>query len=97
MTEAEPLPPYSGDETDCPKCGYIQADTRYRAPRPKSLWEWNDQTIPRGPLPERLQRTCSRCDFTWDEALAPDPADGPSVREAAADDRRWFDHEKEGS
>ncbi|MFJ3812246.1 hypothetical protein ACIPWE_38525 [Streptomyces sp. NPDC090073] len=79
MSDSGTLPPYSGEDTACPKCGYDQARTTYRAPRPRSLWEWNDQTTTRGPLPERLQRNCSRCDYAWDEALDP-PTPANSVK-----------------
>lgn len=68
--QPETLPPFSGDEATCPKCGHEGAFTRFRSARPRSLWDWNDTSIMRGPLPERLQRECQRCDFLWDEALA---------------------------
>lgn len=91
------LPPFSGEEPTCPKCGHTGASTRYRAARPRMLWDpWNDQSVMRGPLPERLQRECDRCQFCWDEALQPAHDAGPTVAEAAANDRRWWDGEKAG-
>jgi hypothetical protein len=72
--QPETLPPFSGDEPACPKCGHKGASTRYRNARPRALWNtWNDEIVMRGPLPERLQRECERCDFLWDEALAGAP------------------------
>ncbi|WP_030236928.1 hypothetical protein [Streptomyces sp. NRRL S-350] len=71
---AVPLPPFSGDEPPCPKCRWAGALTYYRPPLPRQRSEFNGRTDQRGPLPERLERCCSRCDYRWDEALA-DPAD----------------------
>ncbi|QKW06991.1 hypothetical protein HUT18_11845 [Streptomyces sp. NA04227] len=68
------LPPYSGELTVCTKCSYNEAFTRYRPESPRGLWDYNGRTKMRGPLPERLERSCQRCDFQWDEALR--PADG---------------------
>lgn len=62
----EPLPPFSGDEATCVKCGQEGAATFYRAkgePRPRTL------AFGGGP-PERLERQCLRCDYVWDEAIA---------------------------
>ncbi|MFD9422227.1 MULTISPECIES: hypothetical protein [unclassified Streptomyces] len=65
--QAAALPPFSGDDVECVKCSYTEAFTRYR-PASWCLEEHNGR--PRtGPLPERLERACARCDFTWDEAL----------------------------
>ncbi|MFC9287248.1 hypothetical protein [Streptomyces sp. NPDC057052] len=97
QTAAESLPPFSGDDAACPKCGNQGASTRYRAAKPRGLWEWNDTTILRGPVPERLQRECDRCGFCWDEALDPVAHNaGPSVAECAEADRRWWGGEKTG-
>jgi hypothetical protein len=63
----KPLPPFSGDETTCPKCSHTQAHTEYKPqgePRSGSgSWGIGD--------PERLERRCARCDFIWDEDLNP--------------------------
>lgn len=59
----KPLPPFSGDEPTCIKCGHSGAYTEYKAagePRSDGLGGLG--------LPERLERRCARCDFTWDEA-----------------------------
>lgn len=78
---ATALPPYSGEDAVCAKCSYM--DGIFTAFRPAcarfGLEERNGVTGYRGPLPERLERSCGRCDYTWDEAL--DPAD-PEVRPA---------------
>lgn len=68
------LPPFSGDDTTCTKCGHGGAITAYRAqgePRPDT----NEARL-RGMFnvpsnaPERLERGCFRCGYVWDEALA---------------------------
>lgn len=71
------LPPFSGSDTVCAKCRYLEAFTRYRpALSDRTREEFNGATR-RGPLPERLERTCARCDYAWDEALpVDDQADG---------------------
>lgn len=60
----KPLPPYSGEQTRCPKCDHHSlfvnestAGTEY---------------IPTGPLAltEYLLRTCERCGYQWAEATA---------------------------
>jgi ribosomal protein L37E len=60
------LPPYSGDTPTCAACGYPSASTRYLA-RGRCIHP--DTAIGVQPNP-RLHRTCDRCDFQWDEALA---------------------------
>lgn len=90
------LPPYSGDNTTCVKCGFDQAHTEYQPTAPAVLLIDRYGNHQRGPLPERLQRRCNRCDYTWDEALNPPAHDGPSIAEAKADDRRWWGGEKTG-
>ena len=64
----EPLPPFSGDETACPKCSHDQAYTEYKAkaePPSGTPLPWGSE------FPERLERRCARCDYQWDEALNP--------------------------
>jgi hypothetical protein len=88
MTET--LPPYSGDNPPCPKCAHKGAVTRYRAAGEHGSGD--APTFGRSRKGERLERKCWRCDYVWDEALnppTPDATAGPTVREAAADDRRW--------
>ncbi|KPI33344.1 hypothetical protein OV450_1432 [Actinobacteria bacterium OV450] len=77
---SEPLPPYSGRATTCVKCSYPEAFTKFRPATRRIREEYNGETISRGPLPERLERSCGECDFQWDEALA--PADAPQLRPA---------------
>ena len=62
----EPLPPFSGDDTVCPKCSNQGAFTEYRAAGEPSTGSFVEMG-----LPERLERRCGRCDFVWDEALNP--------------------------
>ncbi|MFB8772127.1 hypothetical protein [Streptomyces broussonetiae] len=69
---ADQLPPFSGDNPTCPKCSKTGAFTQYRAAGEYSGNE--DQRFAPSPKGERLERTCQRCDFLWDEALNP-PAD----------------------
>lgn len=66
------LAPYSGTDTPCPKCGNGAAHTRYMPALVRRVpAEFNAVTVYRGPLPERLERQCERCEFQWDESLAP--------------------------
>lgn len=66
MTTPE-LPPYSGEDVQCPKCGHVEATTRHREagePRAGEI-----VFLARAALyPERLERECWSCNFTWDEA-----------------------------
>jgi hypothetical protein len=64
-----PYPPYSGDDTTCPKCGgsvgqsYQPAGTR-----------WGGQGYMRyGQGPEWLLRECLMCDYQWPEMCADAP------------------------
>ncbi|MFD3844761.1 hypothetical protein ACFWVB_02575 [Streptomyces microflavus] len=67
-----PLPPYSSPDVKCAKCSNQGAFTKYRDALGRPfLEEHNGTTVYRGPLPERLERACERCDYTWDEALQP--------------------------
>lgn len=65
----EPLPPFSGDNPTCPKCGHTEAVTRHRkAGEPRTGEAVLLARAAR--YPERLERECWRCDFVWDEARA---------------------------
>lgn len=55
-----PLPPFSGDEPRCTKCGNEGAFTEWKPA------EKMGGTVLRE---ERLRRRCARCDFGWDEAI----------------------------
>lgn len=84
-TPEEPLPPYSGDTTECGKCGHPVAFTDYRpATSSSSLPRLNGRRV-RGPLPERHLRTCGRCRYEWHEAVgtAPDAPAPLTVKELA--------------
>jgi hypothetical protein len=63
------LPPFSGDRPTCAKCSNTGARTSWshewlRCSAPKPGW------YPGEPIGERLCRTCERCGFHWDEAIA---------------------------
>ncbi|WP_199570583.1 hypothetical protein [Streptomyces murinus] len=94
VVDDESLPPFSGDETACVKCAHLEAFTRFRPACPRGLWEYNGRTDMRGPLPERLERQCQRCDYQWDEALNPAPGLRPATVQEIAyalteAGRRW--------
>ncbi|MEW2568394.1 hypothetical protein [Streptomyces sp. NPDC047070] len=78
------LPPYSGDDPLCPKCADTQAHTDYRPAidTRRIAAEWNGKIVLRGPLPERLERTCTRCSYQWVETLCP-PGPGMTVEALA--------------
>lgn len=83
MTIPEPmpdqaLPPFSGDTTLCVKCSASGPYTYYR-PATDRPAEFNGR-MRRGPLPERLERQCARCDYAWDEALNPTTGIRPATR-----------------
>jgi rubredoxin len=88
------LPPFSGDDTTCPKCSNTSAYTEHKeAGEPGA----NDVIGFAPERPERLERRCSRCDYVWDEALNPPKGskthidvhpDPPHVAEAIRDIRR---------
>jgi hypothetical protein len=54
------LPPFSGDEPRCIKCGNEGAFT---------AWKEAEKLGSSILKEERLRRSCSRCDYSWDEAL----------------------------
>jgi predicted nucleic-acid-binding Zn-ribbon protein len=64
LTE-EPLPPYTGERTQCSKCGSRRAYTRYR-PEVTEMVVRSDGDLESR---EHLRRTCSNCDYEWNEAL----------------------------
>lgn len=64
------LPPFSGDEPRCSKCGNRQAGTVYR-PSGQCLHDVDAVVGVGVHLNERLCRRCSRCDHAWDEAIVP--------------------------
>lgn len=58
------LPPFTGDDTHCAKCGSTEASARYTPPHHVCICR-----VPTG-IGERLCRACRRCGFHWDEAIA---------------------------
>lgn len=71
------LPAYSGEETPCPKCFNLGAYTRHR--KSGEHGENDHRTFGPSRKGERLERQCSRCHYTWDEALATGPSPDASV------------------
>ncbi|MFD8820802.1 hypothetical protein ACFV1C_00285 [Streptomyces sp. NPDC059605] len=63
------LPPYSADFPKCPKCHFGEAATAYRAAGEHSTRDQKGIPCSSG---ERHERTCLRCGYTWDEAVADD-------------------------
>lgn len=65
--EAAKLPGFSGPETHCPKCGN-------GSPQGEVLSRHRDEIKPDyngygpAPRPERIERTCGHCGYTWDES-----------------------------
>lgn len=80
QADKQELPPFSGDDPLCPKCAHIGAHTAHRADGEHG----SDQrpTYGRSARGERLERSCGRCGFVWDEALV-HPADAIQQQLAA--------------
>jgi hypothetical protein len=88
----EPLPPYSGDN---PTCDHEEEIKRLRTENAAaiSLIQQQDEAI------QRVRNLANQIalDSPWGRetatrfrlAVQPAAPDGPTVREAAADDRRW--------
>ncbi len=69
---SESLPPFSGDNPTCPKCGNEGASTTWMA-----YGRIDDERITLGNpdlWPERLHRECRRCSYSWGEAIVSSPA-----------------------
>ncbi|MFC6080975.1 hypothetical protein [Sphaerisporangium aureirubrum] len=62
-TSATELPPFSGDNPTCPKCGNAGAHTRYLTER-----QYMPYPSRARPYIEHLRRECTRCGHTWPEA-----------------------------
>ncbi|MFC8463380.1 hypothetical protein [Streptomyces sp. NPDC057250] len=75
------LPPYSGEFTVCVKCSHGEAITRHLRAGESGT---NGPHYWTSPKVERLERQCWRCDYIWDEALA--PPTGPAPYDVAAGD-----------
>ncbi|THA54283.1 hypothetical protein [Streptomyces sp. A1136] len=78
------LPPFSGDETECAMCSNLEAFTVFRPACSHVIEEYNGRLERRGPLPQRLERRCQRCDYQWDEALNPAPGVRPATAQEVA-------------
>lgn len=63
------LPPFSGDEPTCTKCGWTGASTEY-LPMGECVHSPGDRGVTLGwQANERLHRECRRCRYQWDEAV----------------------------
>jgi rubredoxin len=99
MTEppaaAATLPPYSGLEPVCPKCGWVGATLQYRPARGPLVLPWNPDVLVDVARPERLARHCTSCGYHWDEApwtrlppaRTPTPTRARPTKRAAPDGR----------
>ena len=56
------LPPFSGDNPRCRKCGMRGAHTQWVAYQPPV---YNGRAAERQAEPEHLRRTCIRCAYAW--------------------------------
>lgn len=61
------LPPFTGDDSTCIKCGNVGARTEYLS---NGTCVHDGRAILGYARNERLCRQCERCDYRWDEALA---------------------------
>ncbi|MFD6968351.1 hypothetical protein [Streptomyces sp. NPDC059949] len=78
------LPPFSGDEPTCAKCGYAGARTEY-LPFGDCAHEPGARVTIGWTANERLHRECQRCGHQWDEAVVSaakpsSPAGPPPIR-----------------
>lgn len=65
-TPVSTLPPYSGKEPTCPKCGHVGASTRFLS---YGRCQHGSDTLVLGWEPnDRLHRECGNCSYAWDEA-----------------------------
>lgn len=64
--------PMFDPSTPCPKCGYGTVGVQYQPEAHLACkWPCKDQK------PERLERRCERCRFSWDEAVIDVVVDEP--------------------
>lgn len=69
---SEPLPPFSGDNPTCPKCGNTRALTAF-LPYGQCVYGGGQDLIIGFDPNERLHRECTRCGYAWDEATVEQP------------------------
>ena len=79
------LPPYTGENGRCAKCGSTSARTRYQARLdPSARIQHELRNVPmHDPEQERLCRECERCHFHWDEAVAAPQSPEPMTEHVA--------------
>lgn len=67
MSAAQGLPPYSGDQPQCPKCSGTNAYTEYMTHG--DCHHWGTANVVIGvSLNPRLHRACGNRGYLWDEA-----------------------------
>ncbi|WP_440063831.1 hypothetical protein [Streptosporangium sp. OZ121] len=71
MSSPAGLPPFSGDEPTCLKCGYEKASTMYLHHGECRHTHPGEHLIEGFRPNERLHRECFRCGYAWDEAIVP--------------------------
>jgi len=64
----DPLPPFSGNDSLCVKCGAGSASVRY-LPHGKCIHTGGDYVVQGWESNERLHRECLCCGYCWDEAV----------------------------
>ncbi|QBZ73531.1 DNA binding protein [Streptomyces phage Mischief19] len=64
----EVLPPYSGDQAQCIKCGEFGAMTEWQQVLPPVL---KGGQVVKPQRDEALKRTCHNCGYSWREACLP--------------------------
>ena len=64
------LPPYSGEDVTCPKCGHAGAHTTFLDHGECQHSAGPGRVVILGVEPnERLHRECDNCSYAWDEAI----------------------------
>lgn len=66
---AAPYPPFSGDDTVCPKCGAGRVGRRYQ-PKGNRFLAPGAITRFEQDAPEWMLRECRECDYQWPEMCA---------------------------
>lgn len=65
---SEPLPAYSGEDPQCPKCHEFGAIATYM--QGGTCHHYGAENVVLGYQPnERLHRACRTCGYQWDEAV----------------------------
>lgn len=73
--DTEPLPPFTGDDAQCPKCRCIGASLKYEAGSKRndrlgcSFGCQRDSNTSLSLFIDRFHRKCNICGFYWHEAV----------------------------